>query len=142
MVDIVDRNTRSRMMSGIRGGNTKPERAVRKALFAAGLRYRLHSSRLPGKPDIVLPRSRCVVFVHGCFWHRHAKCRLAYVPKSNIRFWKEKFDANIRRDARTQAALRRAGWHVLIVWECSVNQRRLSRLIQTLRAHRTRSPAG
>lgn len=125
-------------MSGIRGRNTKPELLVRKALFAAGFRYRLHSSRLPGKPDIVLPRSRCAVFVHGCFWHRHPGCRFAYVPKSNAKFWKDKFKANVRRDAHAKTALRRAGWRVLVVWECSVNQERLSKLIAKIRSRRIR----
>src|SRR5688572_5011039 len=98
MADIVDMKTRSRMMSRITGRNTNPELAVRKALFAAGLRYRLHVKGLPGRPDIVLPRHKIVVEVHGCFWHRHARCRLAYTPKSNIEFWTQKFGENVDRD--------------------------------------------
>lgn len=132
MADIVDRKTRSRMMSGIRGRNTRPELAVRKALFAAGLRYRLHSKLLPGKPDIVLPRSRVAIFVHGCFWHRHARCKFAYTPKSNIKFWLEKFDSNVRRDRLARSALRKAGWRVLIVWGCEVDEERLKRLVRAV----------
>src|SRR5260221_689720 len=98
MADVVDKKTRSRMMSGIRGRNTKPEVVVRRALFAAGLRYRLHSKTLLGRPDIVLARSRCAIFVHGCFWHRHPRCKFAYVPKSNKKFWLTKFESNVRRD--------------------------------------------
>lgn len=128
-------------MSGIRGRNTKPELVVRKALFAAGFRYRLHSPRLPGRPDIVLPRYRCAVFVHGCFWHRHPGCRFAYVPKSNTKFWRDKFQANVRRDEHVKTALRGAGWRVLTVWECSVNQERLSKLIEKIQSCRS-SPIG
>jgi DNA mismatch endonuclease (patch repair protein) len=124
-------------MSGIRGRNTKPELLVRKALFAAGLRFRLHSSRLPGRPDIVLPRSRCAVFVHGCFWHRHPGCRFAYMPKSNTKFWRDKFETNVRRDEHVKAALRRAGWLVFTVWECSVNQERLTKLIEKIQSRRS-----
>ena len=134
MTDIVDKKTRSRMMSGIRGRNTRPELAVRKALSAAGFRYRLHSKLLPGKPDIVLPKLRYAIFVHGCFWHRHSGCKFAYTPKSNPEFWLNKFDSNVRRDKVVRSALRRAGWRVLVVWECEVNERRLKRMIQTLDA--------
>ena len=119
-------------MSGIRGRDTKPEVMVRKALFAAGLRYRLHCKSLPGRPDIVLPKSRCVVFVHGCFWHRHAGCKFAYTPKSNVPFWLAKFESNVRRDSLARTALRKAGWRVLVVWECEVTQRRLGRLLRQI----------
>src|SRR5689334_12993176 len=133
MGDIVDKKTRSRMMSGIRGQNTKPELAVRKALFAAGLRYRLHSKLLAGKPDIVLARSRHAIFVHGCFWHRHPGCQFAYTPKSNARFWSAKFDANVRRDKLTKSVLRKAGWRVLVVWECEVHEKSLCNLIRKIK---------
>src|SRR5690349_10942460 len=101
MVDIVDPRTRSRMMAGIGSRNTSPEMAVRLFLYKAGFRYRLHVKSLPGSPDIVLPRLKAVVFVNGCFWHRHPNCKFAYVPKSNPRFWQSKFDANVARDARS-----------------------------------------
>ena len=121
-------------MSGIRGRNTQPELAVRKALFAAGFRFRLHSKLLPGRPDIVLPGSRQAIFVHGCFWHRHPRCRFAYTPKSNIRFWLDKFDSNVRRDKVARSALRKAGWHVHVVWECEVDEKRLKKLLRTIEA--------
>ena len=120
MADIVDRSTRSRMMSGIGGSNTKPETRLRKALHAAGLRYRLHVGKLPGRPDVVFPKFRAVVFVHGCFWHRHGGCRLTTMPATNKDFWQEKFDGNVLRDARNIAALKATGWRVAVVWECSL----------------------
>jgi DNA mismatch endonuclease (patch repair protein) len=118
MVDVIDRATRSRMMASIRGKNTAPELAVRKALHSSGLRFRLHRSDLPGKPDIVLPSRQLTVFVHGCFWHRHAGCRFATMPATRPDFWAGKFAANQRRDAAAEAALRQEGWHVMTVWEC------------------------
>jgi DNA mismatch endonuclease (patch repair protein) len=117
-MDIVDSATRSRMMSSIRGRDTLSEIAVRKVLHAAGLRFRLHRRDLPGSPDIVLPRHRSVVFVHGCFWHRHSGCRYKTDPASNVDFWRQKFESNVRRDRRQQRALRNEGWRVFIVWEC------------------------
>lgn len=120
MSDIVDRSTRSRMMSGIRGKDTRPERIVRSGLHRRGFRFRLHSRKLPGKPDIVLPRYGTVVLVHGCFWHRHAGCRYATKPASRAHFWQQKFRRNVERDHRTQAELRAAGWRVFVVWECGI----------------------
>jgi len=120
MTDIVDSQTRSRMMAGIRGKNTKPELALRRSLHALGLRYRLHAKGIPGKPDIVLPKHRAVIFVHGCFWHRHAGCRYATVPATRPEFWATKFDANVMRDAGVQSALRETGWRVGTVWECAL----------------------
>ena len=116
-VQIVDRETRSRMMSGIRGKNTKAELLVRKALFARGFRYRLHDSRLPGKPDIIFPRLRAVVLIHGCFWHGHG-CHLFRQPASNVEFWQNKIARNIEVDRRNQDGLTGLGWRVLTVWEC------------------------
>src|SRR5690606_2769771 len=111
---------RSRMMSGIRAKNTWPEKALRSSLFARGLRYRLHVKSLPGVPDIVFPKYRAVVFVHGCFWHRHEGCRYTTTPKSNSEFWREKFQGNIARDARHVEMLSDLGWRVAVVWECSL----------------------
>lgn len=128
MPDIVTPETRSRMMSGIRGRDTKPELAVRRYLHSRGLRYRLHVRELPGRPDIVLPRHRTVVFVHGCFWHRHEGCRFAYTPKSRQEFWLPKLEGNAARDARDQQQLRDLGWRVEVVWECELRSDRLSAL--------------
>lgn len=134
MADIVSKATRSRMMSGIRGKNTKPEMVVRRLLHRRGLRFRLHDSRLPGRPDIVLPRYRAVIDVHGCFWHQHPDCRFAYMPTSNTKFWSEKLGENALRDGRNREALARLGWKVFVVWECQVaDEPGLDRLVQTIR---------
>lgn len=135
MADVVDAATRSRMMSGIRSRNTRPEMAVRHALFAAGFRFRLHRRDLPGVPDIVLPGRKVAVFVHGCFWHRHEGCRYAKLPATRPDFWKAKLDGNAERDMRTVRALQVMGWRVLIVWECAVRDAEtLSALPTTLAA--------
>ena len=120
MTDIVDPATRSRMMRSVRRADTKPEVALRRRLHAAGLRYRLDVRALPGSPDIVLPRHRVAIFVHGCYWHRHPGCRRASTPATKTEFWTAKFAANIARDARAEAALLEAGWRVLTVWECGL----------------------
>ncbi|OYU12834.1 MAG: very short patch repair endonuclease [Comamonadaceae bacterium PBBC1] len=120
MTDVVDKATRSRMMSGIRSKDTKPELIVRKYLHAQGFRFRLNVNSLPGRPDLVLPRWRTVVFVHGCFWHRHAGCRFTYTPKSRTEFWQKKFEQNIQRDAAAVLALKKLGWHVIVLWECTL----------------------
>lgn len=132
MADIVDRATRSRIMSGIRGRDTKPEKQVRSFLHRAGLRFRLHAS-LPGKPDIVFAKHRAVIFVHGCFWHRHAGCRFATTPSSNTEFWQAKFDANVARDKRVTRQLRREGWTVFVVWSCRVDDSRMQSLALKMR---------
>lgn len=134
MTDVVDPATRSRMMSGIRGRDTKPEMTVRKYLHANGLRYRIAPKSLPGKPDIVLPKYRTVVFVHGCFWHRHEGCRYAATPASNPDFWQSKFKENIARDERVRRMLVEAGWRVLVVWECEVTTRKLRWLLKSIRS--------
>ena len=118
MADVVDRAVRARMMSGIRGSNTRPELAVRRALHAAGFRYRLHAPELPGRPDIVLPKHRAVILVHGCFWHRHAGCRFTTTPATRPEFWAEKFRRNVERDARDRHLLKAAGWRIATLWEC------------------------
>ena len=129
MADIVDPATRSRMMSGIRGKNTKPEILVRKALFKEGLRFRLHRRDLPGCPDIILPRRRVVIFVHGCFWHAHTGCRYAKMPATRQEFWEAKLAGTIERDKRARKALLATGWRVLVVWECAT---RSSSILETL----------
>jgi DNA mismatch endonuclease, patch repair protein len=118
VADIVDQKTRSRMMSGIKGKDTKPEIAVRRFLHRQGFRYRLHASELSGKPDIVLPKYRTAIFVHGCFWHQHPNCPFAAVPQTNKAFWRKKLAANVERDKKAIDTLRKQGWRVLIVWEC------------------------
>ena len=133
MVDVVDKKTRSRMMSGIRGRDTTPERIVRRFLHAAGLRYRLHVRELPGKPDIVLPRYRSVVEVRGCFWHQHPGCRFAYKPKSRLDFWLPKLRNNVRRDQKQRKALEAAGWRVFDIWECSLSDSNLARLVHKIK---------
>lgn len=119
MADIVSPDTRSRMMSGIRGKNTRPEMQLRTALHKMGFRYRLHVRSLPGSPDMVFPRYEAVVLVHGCFWHRH-DCHLFKWPKSRTEFWREKIEGNARRDLRNEAELLGLGWRVLTIWECAL----------------------
>lgn len=121
MTDIVDKATRSRMMSGIRGKDTRPEVLVRKALHALGFRYRLHNKSLPGKPDLSFPKYKAVIFIHGCFWHGHS-CRYFKVPKTRTDFWQDKINSNRLRDAQQLVQLQQAGWRVLIVWECATRK--------------------
>lgn len=117
--DIVDAATRSRMMAGIRGKNTKPELVVRRGLHRAGFRFRLHDRALPGQPDMVLPRWHAVIFIHGCFWHAH-DCPLFRWPGTRQDFWRQKIGRNKERDSEVEAALDHTGWRVLKIWECSM----------------------
>ncbi|WP_144937090.1 very short patch repair endonuclease [Pseudomonas alabamensis] len=135
-MDIVDTATRSRMMSGIKGRNTRPELIVRRFLHASGYRFRLHRRDLPGSPDIVLSRFKTCIFVHGCFWHRHQDCRYATTPKTRTEFWNAKFDANVERDNRARAALVALGWQVITVWECELKrpEAALKRVLEILEA--------
>jgi len=121
MVDFLSPRERSERMSRIRGKDTRPELALRKVLHGLGFRYRLHGKNLPGKPDLVFPRYKTVVFVHGCFWHRHPGCSIATTPKSNTPFWVEKFEKNVARDANVTAQLEKQGWNVLVAWECELS---------------------
>lgn len=127
-MDVVDAAKRSRMMAGIKSKNTGPEMIVRKYLHAQGFRYRLHPRKLPGSPDVVLPKHRVVIFIHGCFWHRHRSCKLATNPSSNVERWTMKFQGNVERDARNAAALRALGWTVIVVWECELRSAAVERL--------------
>ena len=120
MVDIVDAETRSRMMRNIRGKDTKPELLLRRGLHARGFRYRLHHKGLPGRPDLVFPKYRAAAFVHGCFWHRHPGCPKATTPATRVDFWQNKFAENTARDRRHIDQLQEAGWRVLVVWECEL----------------------
>lgn len=123
MADSLSPVKRSWNMSRIKGKDTSIEVKVRKYLFSQGFRYRKNVKSLPGKPDLVLPRYRAVVFVHGCFWHRHPGCKAAYMPKSRTEFWQEKFEQNVRNDALHRKTLARDGWRVFVVWECDINNR-------------------
>lgn len=130
---------RSRMMSRVRGKDTRPEMVVRRWLHAAGFRYRLHRKDLPGRPDLVLTRLRLALFVHGCFWHRHAGCPRASTPKTRVEFWKAKLAANVARDVQAAAELRQLGWKVAVIWECETRDagtlsRRLREIISTVSA--------
>ena len=123
---------RSRNMSAIKSKNTKPEIKVRKVLHSMGYRFRLHRKDLPGSPDIVLPKYKTVIFVHGCFWHRHENCKYASTPKTRQEFWEAKFRENINRDKLNQENLSSKGWKIIVVWECEINDKDfdLSRLFK------------
>jgi DNA mismatch endonuclease (patch repair protein) len=125
-MDTLTRAERSERMARIHGTDTKPEMVVRKLVHRMGYRYRLHRAGLPGRPDLVFPSRRKVIFVHGCFWHRHraASCRLARLPKSRLRFWRPKLEENRARDLRNQSRLRRLGWRFLVIWECQLRATR------------------
>ncbi len=120
MVDLLTSERRSWNMSQIKGRNTRPELRLRSLLHRAGFRFRLHAKQLPGRPDVVLPKYRTAIFVHGCFWHRHPGCRNTTTPSTRREFWQEKFDGNVRRDARNCAALEATGWTVVTVWDCEL----------------------
>lgn len=122
MADCHDKETRSYNMSRIRSKNTKPEEIVRKYLFSQGFRYRKNDARLPGKPDIVLPKHKTVIFVNGCFWHKHEGCRYFVWPKSNAEFWKTKIEGNVERDQQNYKLLKELGWKVVVVWECELKK--------------------
>jgi len=120
-MDFLDPAARSARMARIRSSDTKPELVLRHMLHALGFRYRLGGAGLPGRPDLVLPRHKAVVFVHGCFWHRHDGCKIATTPKSNTDFWITKFEGNMRRDRKVTAELQELGWKVFVVWECELS---------------------
>ncbi|MGH6779374.1 MAG: very short patch repair endonuclease [Bradyrhizobium sp.] len=130
---------RSAMMARIGSRDTAPELSVRRSLHRLGYRFRLHRRDLPGRPDITLPRHRTVVFVHGCFWHRHPNCRYAYTPKSRTEFWIRKFEQNVARDERVQRELKARGWNVITIWECETfDADRLESRIRGLLRHNRR----
>lgn len=122
-MDTASPEKRSGIMRQVKGRDTRPERIVRSLLHRLGYRFRLQRDDLPGKPDIVLPRFKTVVFVNGCFWHRHSGCKRATMPASNVDYWQTKFARNVERDARNQAELEKMGWHVVIVWECELKDK-------------------
>lgn len=123
MADVFTQAKRSAIMSRITGKNTKPEIVVRKIVHSLGFRFALHRRDLPGTPDLVLPRYRKVIFVHGCFWHGHARCRRATLPSTNKKFWHEKIGGNKLRDTSAKRRLQQTGWEVLVVWQCEIAKR-------------------
>lgn len=123
---------RSRLMSMVRGKNTKPEIIVRKLVHGLGFRFRLHRKDLAGTPDLVLQSRKKIIFVHGCFWHGHKECRAARIPKTNVKFWREKIARNVARDLASEQSLRGAGWYVLTVWECETPPTRQAALLEKL----------
>ncbi|WP_346996110.1 very short patch repair endonuclease [Alistipes finegoldii] len=129
MPDTLTQEQRRRCMSHIRSKNTKPEILIRHELFCRGYRYRINVSKLPGKPDIVLPKYKTVIFINGCFWHGHEGCKHFVLPKSNVEYWKSKIFRNQQRDKETILKLQQLGWKVVIIWECEINK---SQLLQTI----------
>lgn len=142
MTDVFSRTKRSWVMSKIRGKDTTPERRVRSLLHTSGFRFRLHVRDLPGKPDIVLPKHRTVIFVNGCFWHHHPRCKEAVYPKTRRKFWRLKIDGTIARDKKARATLRKLGWRVITVWECEIERggAHLNRLVALLGKGVTAAP--
>ena len=132
MTDIHSKEVRSFNMSKIKGKNTKPEIVVRKALFSRGFRYRIHDKRLPGSPDIILPKYRTIVFVNGCFWHGHSGCRNFVVPKTRTEWWLNKITTNITNDLKYIEKLESAGWQVITIWECQLRKKNSEETIQNL----------
>ena len=132
MSDVHSPEVRSYNMSRIRGKDTKPEEITRKFLFSQGFRYRKNVSTLPGKPDIVLPKYKACIFVNGCFWHKHEGCKYFVWPKSNAEFWKAKIEGNVNRDQSNQAELKRLGWRVFVIWECSLRKDRVEKTLTDL----------
>ena len=133
-MDTVDKITRSKIMGSVRQRNTGPEMVLRRALHRLGFRYRLNDKKLPGSPDIVLSKYRTVIFVHGCFWHRHG-CKKTTMPSTRKNFWEAKFNANIKRDAQNIKSLKKVGWRVVVVWECEISkniERALKRVVSRL----------
>lgn len=132
MADKHSKETRSYNMSRIRATNTKPEEIVRKHLFAQGFRYRKNDSHLPGKPDIVLPKYKTVIFVNGCFWHGHTDCKYFVWPENNADFWREKINGNIQRDLRNTQLLTDQGWNIITIWECELKKATLQSTLDSL----------
>ena len=130
-MDIWTKERRSEVMSRIRGKNTKPEMILRSQLFRQGYRFRVHQADLPGKPDIVLPKYKTAIFVHGCFWHYHKDCREGRIPSTNSKFWNEKLQRNISKDEANIQALQKDKWKVFVVWECEI-EKHLERTMKKL----------
>jgi DNA mismatch endonuclease, patch repair protein len=140
MADVHDKETRSYNMSRIKGKDTKPEMVVRKFLHANGFRYRLHVKNLPGKPDIVLPKYKIVIFIHGCFWHKHEGCKYFVVPKTRTEWWINKINGNVENDKKTFTALQNLGWKVIEIWECTLKPQKIVETLQYLHNSLQTSP--
>ena len=132
MADVHAEATRSYNMSRIKSKNTKPELLVRKFLHANGFRYKLHDKKLSGKPDIVLPKYKTVIFIHGCFWHGHKNCKYFVVPKTRTEWWLNKINSNIANDAKAAKALKKEGWKIIHLWECNLKPTKLERTLSSL----------
>lgn len=132
MADVHDKATRSYNMSRIRSKDTKPEMLVRKFLFANGFRYRLHDTKLPGKPDIVLPKYKTVIFVHGCFWHGHEGCKYFKMPKTRTEWWRGKIERNVENDKKAVRLLKKSNWKVIQIWECALKPAPLESTLNSL----------
>lgn len=132
MADVHSKEIRSYNMSQIRGSNTKPEMLVRKFLHAQGFRYKLHDGTLPGKPDLVLPKYKTVIFIHGCFWHGHEGCKYYVVPKTRTEWWLQKINGNIANDEKVVKALKKDGWKIITVWECNLKPAKVEKTLTTL----------
>lgn len=132
MTDVHDKKTRSYNMSQIKGKNTRPEFLVRKFLFANGFRYRLHDKKLPGKPDIVLPKYKTVIFVNGCFWHGHENCKYFVIPKTRTEWWLNKINRNQKKDFESVSLLNKHGWKVITVWECELKSNKRENTLKNL----------
>ena len=132
MADVHSKETRSYNMSQIKSRNTKPELLVRKFLHAHGFRYKLHDKKLPGKPDIVLPKYKTLIFIHGCFWHGHSNCKYFVVPKTRTEWWQNKINTNKANDTKALKALKKDGWKIIIVWECKLKSAKVEKTLSTL----------
>ena len=132
MADVLSKEQRRRCMSQIRSKDTKPEVLVRRFLFASGFRFRLHRKDLPGKPDIVLPKYKTVIFINGCFWHGHQDCKYATIPETNREFWRAKISGNMERDKATYSELLRQGWKVIEIWQCQLKPKEIDQTLQNL----------
>lgn len=131
-MDVVDAKTRSKIMSQIRGKDTKPEMIVRKYLHHSGFRFRLHSSKLKGHPDLVLPKYKICIFINGCYWHRHENCKYTSTPKTRKEFWLKKFKENIQRDINVRETLLSEGWKIIVIWECALKPKQTSETLHWL----------
>lgn len=138
MADVHDKATRSYNMSQIKGKDTKPEMLVRKFLHAHGFRYRLHVKDLPGKPDIVLPKYKTVIFIHGCFWHKHENCKYFVVPKTRTEWWMNKINGNVANDEKATIALKEQGWKIITLWECELKPATINATLQNILKHFSR----
>jgi DNA mismatch endonuclease (patch repair protein) len=132
LADIFSKGKRSAIMAKIRGDETQPEIVVRKFLFSQGFRFRKNVKTLPGKPDIVLPKYKAVIFIHGCFWHKHKNCKKAQLPETRKEFWEKKISGNVERDKKNIRQLKKAGWQVIVLWQCRLGKKQLDKWQKSL----------